>query len=121
MNSMNDDRFFDLAMKLIARQYTEVERAELESLLSKQPELRAELDRLKGEADKAAKEQKAEAKAKIEATHKKYAQAEAQLDKAENATEATWNDVKAKFRKSYDDLKDSVDKTRRWLSEKIKP
>jgi hypothetical protein len=46
---MNDERFFDLAMKGIARQATDAERAELDALLSREPELRAEFARL--EAD----------------------------------------------------------------------
>ena len=50
MNSMNDQRFFDLAMKAIARQSTEAERAELESLLAAKPELKAEWERLQTDA-----------------------------------------------------------------------
>src|ERR1039458_2089656 len=47
---MNDDHFFDLAMKVIARQATEVERAELDALVARQPELRAEFERLQADA-----------------------------------------------------------------------
>ena len=50
MNSMNDERFFDLAMKVIANQSTDTERAELDALLAGQPELKAEFERLRGEA-----------------------------------------------------------------------
>jgi len=50
MNPMNDQRFFDLAMKNIARQATDAERAELDALVSAQPELREEFERLKAEA-----------------------------------------------------------------------
>jgi hypothetical protein len=46
---MNDDHFFDLAMKVIARQATEPERAELDALVARQPDLKAEFERL--EAD----------------------------------------------------------------------
>ena len=46
---MNDQRFFDLAMKVIARQAKDAERAELDALLAREPELRAEFTRL--EAD----------------------------------------------------------------------
>lgn len=49
MNSMNDQRVFDLAMKVIARQATDTERAELDALLARAPELREEFARL--EAD----------------------------------------------------------------------
>src|ERR1035441_4111349 len=46
---MNDDRFFDLAMKVTARQATEAERAELDALVARQPELKAELERLQAD------------------------------------------------------------------------
>ena len=46
---MSDQQFFDLAMKAIAQQASEAERAELEDLLARQPELRAEFARLQGE------------------------------------------------------------------------
>jgi hypothetical protein len=55
MNSMNDQIFFDLAMKAIARQASVSERAELEALLSLHPELKAEFERLQADADKARK------------------------------------------------------------------
>lgn len=50
MNTMNDDRFFDLAMKVIASQAKDAERAELDTLVAAQPELEAELARLRSAA-----------------------------------------------------------------------
>ena len=50
MNSTNDQRFFDLAMKVIGRQATEAERAELASLVSSQADLKAEWERLQAES-----------------------------------------------------------------------
>jgi hypothetical protein len=47
---MNDKRFFDLAMKAIARQATDAERAELDALLERQPMLRGEFARLQADA-----------------------------------------------------------------------
>ena len=49
MTSMNDQHFFDLAMKVIARQADEEERADLDAMLADKPELQAEFTRL--EAD----------------------------------------------------------------------
>jgi len=49
MNSMNDERFFDLAMKVIAGQCTDAERAELDTLLAREPELRTEFERLQAD------------------------------------------------------------------------
>jgi anti-sigma factor RsiW len=46
---MNDDYFFDLAMKVIARQATEAERAEFDALVARQPELKAEFERLQAD------------------------------------------------------------------------
>jgi hypothetical protein len=43
---MNAQSFFDLAMKVIARQATDAERADLGALLAQDPELCAEFDRL---------------------------------------------------------------------------
>jgi len=46
---MNDERFFDLAMKVIASQATEAERAELDALLAREPESKAEFERLQAD------------------------------------------------------------------------
>jgi len=52
MNSMNvnDERFFDLAMKVIAGQSSDAERAELDTLLAREPKLRAEFATLQADA-----------------------------------------------------------------------
>ncbi len=55
MNTMNDERFFDLAMKVIAQQATDAERAELNSSLAEDPKLKVEFERLQAET-KLAKE-----------------------------------------------------------------
>ena len=47
MNGMNDQQFHDLAMKVLARQATDAERAELDSLLTGDPQLKAEFERLR--------------------------------------------------------------------------
>ncbi len=47
--NVNDERFFDLAMKVIARQAGDAERAELDALLAREPELRAEFARLQAD------------------------------------------------------------------------
>ena len=46
---MNDERFFDLAMKVIARQCTDAERSELDALLANKPALKAEFERLQAD------------------------------------------------------------------------
>jgi hypothetical protein len=47
---MNDERFFDLAMKAIAQQANDAERKDLDAMLADKPELRAELLRLERDA-----------------------------------------------------------------------
>ena len=47
---MNDQRFFDLAMKVIGGQATDAERADLDALLAREPQLRAEFARLETDA-----------------------------------------------------------------------
>lgn len=46
---MNDERFFDLAMKVIAHQATDAERAELDAQLAREPEMRAAFARLQAD------------------------------------------------------------------------
>ena len=50
MNGMNDQHFFDLAMKVIANQATYAERAELDSAVGTDPQLKAEMERLRVES-----------------------------------------------------------------------
>jgi hypothetical protein len=47
---MNDQHFFDLAMKVIARQANDAERADFDALLARKPELRAEFTRMEADA-----------------------------------------------------------------------
>jgi hypothetical protein len=47
---MNDERFFDLAVKAIAHQATDAERTDLDALLADKPDLRAEFMRLEKDA-----------------------------------------------------------------------
>lgn len=83
--------------------------------------IQKELDRLSAKVDSSSGAAKADAKAKLKVVRKKWAQAKKRLDRAESATESTWDDAKDGFRKSYDELKDSFEKARQWLSDKIAP
>jgi hypothetical protein len=47
---MNDERFFDLAMKVISQQATDAERAELDALMASEPGLRVVFTRLQADA-----------------------------------------------------------------------
>ena len=50
---MSDQRFFDLAMKVIAGQSTEPERAELDAALARDSESRKEFEQLRQEVFRA--------------------------------------------------------------------
>jgi chromosome segregation ATPase len=84
-------------------------------------DIQEELDKLSARVDKSSGAAKADAKTRLDAVGKKWAEAKKQLARAESATESTWDDVKGGVKKSYGELKDSMDKTRQWLSEKIAP
>jgi hypothetical protein len=83
--------------------------------------IQEELDGLGAKVESAGGSAKAEAKVKLAAVREKWAQAKKQVDRAETATASDWDDVKGGFKQSYADLKDSFDKTRQWLSDKIAP
>jgi DNA repair exonuclease SbcCD ATPase subunit len=102
--------------------YAYAEKAELVGKMNKElGEIQEELDRLSAKVDRSSDTAKADAKAKLEAVREKWARAKKNLARAESATESDWDDVKRGFRTSYGELKDSVAKTRQWLSDKIEP
>lgn len=84
-------------------------------------EIRSELDRLSGEIDRSAGAAKVEARQKLKVVQEKWEQARMQLDRAQNATESTWDDVVRGFQKSNAELRETFADTRQWLSEKIEP
>jgi hypothetical protein len=44
-----------------------------------------------------------------------------QLDDARNATDSTWDSVKASSQKAWDGLKNDFTQARQWASDKIAP
>jgi hypothetical protein len=58
---------------------------------------------------------------RLDAVRENWARAKTQLDLAKTATEATWNDVKRGLQKSRDELMESFENSRQWLSDKIEP
>ena len=102
--------------------YAYAQKAEFIDQMKKElVEIQAEIGLLSDKVDQSSGAAKAEAENALGAVRAKSAEVKARLDKAEGATEATWNDAKGELQKSYGDLKDSVDKTRQWLSDKIAP
>jgi hypothetical protein len=83
--------------------------------------LQEDLDRLSAKVDSSAGAAKVEATTKLETVREKFSQTKKALAQTEIATESTWNGATGVVRQSYASLKDSIDDTRRWLSEKIAP
>ncbi len=84
-------------------------------------EINRDLDQLMARIEKSSDAAKAEAEPKLRAIRDQAAKLNQQLDEAKNATESTWDDVKAGFKKGYGDLKDAFASARQWASDKIAP
>jgi septal ring factor EnvC (AmiA/AmiB activator) len=104
------------------KDYTFAQKAEFtEKMQNQLAEINRDLDQLSAKIEKSSDTAKAEAKPKLQALREKAHQLNKQLDGAKSATEATWNDVKAGFRKGYSELKDGCQQARQWVSDKIAP
>ena len=102
--------------------YAYAQKAEFVDKMKKElTEIQEELDRLSAKVERSSGEAKADAKTKLDAVREKWTQAKKQLDRAEGATESTWDDVKGGFKNLFGELKDSFEKTRQWLSDRIEP
>lgn len=84
-------------------------------------ELQRDIDQLSAQVDRSRAAARADAKAKLASVRQQWARAKEQLDQAAKATETTWESAKRGVRKSYAELQDSFEETRRWLSDKIEP
>ena len=80
-----------------------------------------DLEQLETKISQSSDAVKAEAKPKLKALREKAAQLNKQLDEVRNATESTWNSVKAGSKKAYGELTDGFNQARQWVSEKIAP
>ena len=83
--------------------------------------LNKELDQLSAKVESSSASAKAEAKAKLQDVRERVARLGEKLDNVQNATESTWEEVKAGVKKGYEEVKDSFNQFRSWLSEKIAP
>jgi cytochrome c556 len=84
-------------------------------------EINRELDQLSARIERANDEARTEATPKLEALREQVARLNTHLDEAKDATESTWDDVKAGFNQGYSDLKVGFNHARQWVSEKIAP
>lgn len=83
--------------------------------------LNKDLDQLSARIDSSSETVKAEAKPKLQALRDQSAELTKQLDAARNATESTWDGVKASSQKALNSVKDGFQQSRQWLSDKIQP
>jgi hypothetical protein len=80
-----------------------------------------ELDELAARIEKSSDAVKAEARPKLQALRDQADKLKAKIDEAGNATESTWDSVKAGSKEAYANLKDGFQQARQWVSEKIAP
>ncbi len=104
------------------KDYTYAQRQEyLASMQGRLDAINRDLDQLEAKIDKASDAAKADAKPKLEAMRAQAANLKKQLEAAKDATESTWEDVKAGVKKGYGELKEGFQASRQWLSEAIAP
>lgn len=80
-----------------------------------------DLNKLSAKIDNSSDAIKADAKPKLQALRDQAAKLNEQLADAQNATESTWDSVKAGSQKAYDSLAKSFADARQWVSDKIAP
>ncbi len=104
------------------KNYTFAQKTEFTDKMRAQlAEINLELDQLAAKFEKSSDAAKAEARPKLQALREKADQLGKQLDEARNATEPTWESVKAGSKKAFDEFKVGFNQARQWVSEKIAP
>jgi len=104
------------------KDYTYAQKAEFVKVMQAQlVTLDQDLDKLAAKIENSSDAIKAEAKPKLQALRDQAAKLNEQLADASNATESTWDSVKAGSQKAWDTLAKSFNDARQWASEKIAP
>jgi cytochrome c556 len=104
------------------KDYAYAQKAEfVEKMQIQLAEINRDLESLSAKIEKSSDAAKAEAKPKLDALRAQTAKLNRQLDEARNATESTWESVKAGFKKAYGELKEGFQQARQWVSDKIAP
>ena len=104
------------------KDYTFAQKAEFVKFMQGQlAALNADLDKLAAKVDSSSDAIKADAKPKLQALRDQATQLNQQLADAQNATETTWDSVKAGSQKAYDSMARGVTDARQWISDKIAP
>src|SRR5215204_1342066 len=81
-------------------------------------EINRALDQVSVKIEKSSDAAKVEAKPKLQALRQKAGELGTQLEEVKKATESTWDSVKAGSNKTYNELKDSFQQARQWVSDK---
>lgn len=104
------------------KDYTYAQKTEFVTKMQAQLDaLNKDLDQLSAKIERSSDAVKAEAKPKLQALRDQSAESAEQLDKVRNATESTWDSVKATSQKAFDSAKDGFQQARQWVSDKIAP
>jgi hypothetical protein len=102
--------------------YTFAQKAEFVTKMQGQLDaLNKDLDQLSAKIESSSDAVKTEAKPKLQALRDQASELSKQLENARNATESTWDSVKATSQKAFDSAKDGFQQARQWLSDKIQP
>jgi len=83
--------------------------------------LNQDLDKLAAKIESSSNAVKAEAKPKLQALRDQAAKLNQQLADAQNATETTWDSVKAGTKTAYESVEKGFTEARQWVSDKIAP
>ena len=81
--------------------------------------MKSELNDVNAEIERLAKDGSAEAKAKSETLRDKSKNLNVEIEKAQNATAETCNDIKASSKKALDDVKDGFRDAKDWAADKL--
>ena len=83
--------------------------------------IKRDLDQISAQLEKSSDSAKAEAKPKLQVLRDQVAKLNKQVESAKNATESTWDDVKAGFKKGFGELNEGFQQARQWVSDKVAP
>ena len=83
--------------------------------------LKKDFDQLSAKIESSSEAVKVKARPELQGLRDQAAQMNKQLDNVRNATESTWESVKATSQKTFDSLKNGFQKSRQWASDKIAP
>ena len=104
------------------KDYTFAEKEEfVTKMQARLDSIKVDLDQISKQIEQSSDQVKNEDRPKLLALRQQTTALEVQLQKAKEANESTWDEVKAGFKKGYGELQDGVTSARQWVSEKIAP